>query len=169
MSKNDINNNSENNFKIARLLIKLKELLLVYKPRKYVYLIVIFSLFSALGISLIPDIDELKVFSCFPCCIINNASILYWSSEKYYNYLDLLYKMSLFDSTSKNKLIFFNMVYRVFNEITHRAIIKIFHNENPFFSIPTYNYLYTQNLKKYFDSLLYNYTIHRRKYLNEIK
>ena len=67
LSKNDINNNSENNFKIARLLIKLKELLLVYKPRKYVYLIVIFSLFSALGISLIPDIDELKVFSCFPC------------------------------------------------------------------------------------------------------
>ena len=76
--------------------------------------------------------------------------------------------MSIFDSTSKNKIILYNMVYKVFNEITHRAIIKIFHNENPFFSIPAYNFLYTDNLKKYFDSLLYNYSIHRRKYLNQI-
>ena len=76
--------------------------------------------------------------------------------------------MTIFDSTSKNKIILYNMVYRVFNEITHRAIIKIFHNENPFFSIPAYNYLYTQNLKKYFDSLLYNYSFHRRYYLDAI-
>ena len=168
LSKNDINNNSENNFKIARLLIKLKELLLVYKPREYIHNIIIFSIFSALGISLIPEIDELKVYTCFPCCVLNNSSILYWSSEKYYSLLRLLHKMSIFDSTSKNKIILYNMVYRVFNEITHRAIIKIFHNENPFYSIPAYNFLYSQNLKKYFDSLLYNYSFHRRKYLNEI-
>ena len=168
LSRNDINNNSENNFKIARLLIKLKELLLVYKPRKYDYLIIVFSLFSALGISLIPKIDEFKLFTCFPCCIINDASILYWSSEQYGNYLQLLYRMSLFDSTAKNKIILYNMIYKVFNEITHRAIIKIFHNENPFFSIPSYNYLYSQNLKKYFDSLLFNYSFHRRKYLYNI-
>jgi len=168
LSRNDINNNNENNFKIARLLIKLKELLLVYKPRKYDYLIIVFSLFSALGISLIPKIDEFKLFTCFPCCIINDASILYWSSEQYGNYLKLLYRMSLFDSTAKNKIILYNMIYKVFNEITHRAIIKIFHNENPFFSIPSYNYLYSQNLKKYFDSLLFNYSFHRRKYLYNI-
>ena len=82
--------------------------------------------------------DELKVFSCFPCCVINNSSILYWSSEKFNNFLTLLYKISLFDSTTKNKIILINMVYQVFNEITHRAIIKIFHNENPFYSTPPY-------------------------------
>ena len=168
ISYNDINNNSENNFKIARFLIKLKELLLVYKPKSYVYQLIIFSLFSALGVSLIPRIDEFKLFNYFPCCIINDASILFWSSENYYNYLELLYKMSLFDSTSKNRFILFNMIYKIFNEITHRAIVKIFHNENPFFSIPSYNYLYTQNLKKYFDSLLYNYSFHRKKYLYQI-
>ena len=167
LSKSTINN-SEINFKTVRLLIKLKELLLVYKPREYKYLIVIFSLFSALGVSLFPEMDELKVFSCFPCCVINNSSILYWSSEKFYNFLTLLYKISLFDSTTKNKIILINMVYQVFNEITHRAIIKIFHNENPFYSTPPYNYLITENLKKYFDSLLYNYSFHRKKYLNEI-
>jgi hypothetical protein len=168
LTKNIINNNSEINFKIVRLLIKLKELLLVYKPREYKFLVVIFSLFSALGISLFPEMDELKIFECFPCCVINNSSILYWSSEKYFDYLNLLNKISLFDSTTKNKLIFYNTVYKVFNEITHRAIIKIFHNENPFYSTPAYNYLITENLKKYFDSLLYNYSFHRRKYLNEI-
>ena len=76
---------------------ELKELLLVYKPRKYDYLTIVFSLFSALGISLIPKIDEFKLFTCFPCCIINDASILYWSSEQYGNYLKLLYRMSLFE------------------------------------------------------------------------
>ena len=77
ISYNDINNNSENNFKIARFLIKLKELLLVYKPKSYVYQLIIFSLFSALGVSLIPRIDEFKLFNHFPCCIINDASILF--------------------------------------------------------------------------------------------
>jgi hypothetical protein len=76
--------------------------------------------------------------------------------------------MSLFDSSAKNRLIFYNNIYDVFNEITHRAITKVFINQNPFQYMPVYNFLDISNIKPYFDSLLYNYSLHRRKYLNEI-
>ena len=167
-SNNDIKSNSENMYKIARFLIKLKELLLVYENINYKYLITVFSLFSALGITLIPQTKELEIFNTFPCAILNNSSILIWSNEKYFNYLNIIYKMSLFDSSAKNRLIFYNNIYDVFNEITHRAITKVFINQNPFQYMPVYNFLDISNIKPYFDSLLYNYSLHRRKYLNEI-
>ena len=168
LSNIDITSNSQNMYKIARFLIKLKELLLVYQNISYKYLITIFSLFSALGITLIPKAKELEIFNAFPCAILNNSSILIWSAEKYFNFLDILYKMSLFDSSTKNRLIFYNIIYEIFNEITHRAITKIFNNQNPFFLCPVYNFLDPSNMKVYFDSLLYNYSLHRRKYLSNI-
>ena len=76
--------------------------------------------------------------------------------------------MSLFDSSTKNRLIFYNIIYGVFNEITHRAITKIFYNQNPFENMPVYNFLDPSNIKTYFDSLLYNYALHRRQYLDKI-
>ena len=167
-SKEDIHNYSENMYKIARFLLKLKELLLVYRPNNYKYLITIFSLFSAMGITLMPETKELKIYNKFPCGILNNSSILIWSCEKYFNFLTIMYRMSLFDSTSKNRIIFYNTIFGIFNEITHRAITKIFNNQNPFYNMPPYNFLDTSNIKIYFDSLLYNYTFHRRKYLDEI-
>ena len=167
-SANDITSNSENMYKIARFLIKLKELLLVFDNINYKYLITVFSLFSALGITLIPQIKELEVFNSFPCAILNNSSILIWSKENYFNYLQIIYKMSLFDSSTKNRIIFYNVIYAIFNEITHRAITKIFNNQNPFQFMPVYNFLDPSNIKPYFDSLLYNYALHRRQYLNNI-
>ena len=168
ISKSDIKSNSQNMYKIARFLIKLKELLLVYQNKNYKYLITVFSLFSALGITLIPEVKELKIFNIFPCAVLNNSSILIWSAEKYFNFLDILYKTSLFDSSTKNRLIFYNIIYGVFNEITHRAITKIFSNQNPFENMPVYNFLDPSKIKAYFDSLLYNYSLHRRKYLGNI-
>ena len=168
ISNSDIKSNSHNMYKIARFLIKLKELLLVYQNINYKYLIIVFSLFSALGITLMPKSKELEIFNLFPCAILNNSSILIWSAEKYFNYLTIIYKISVFDSSTKNRLIFYNIIYEIFNEITHRAITKIFYNQYPFFSCPKYNFLDLSNIKAYSDSLLYNYSLHRRKYLSNI-
>ena len=100
-SGEDTNNNSENMYKIARFLIKLKELLLVYDNKSYKYLITVFSLFSALGITLIPRTKELEIYNIFPCAVLNNSSILHWSKEQYFNFLTIFYKISLFDSSGK--------------------------------------------------------------------
>ena len=167
-SNTDIKSNSHNLYKIARFLIKLKELLLVFQNRNYKYLITVFSLFSSLGITLIPKAKELEIFNDFPCAILNNSSILFWSAEKYFNHLDIIYKISLFDSSTKNRLIFYNVIYSIFNEITYRALTKIFYNQNPFANMPVYNFLDPNNIKPYFDSLLYNYSLHRKKYLDNI-
>ena len=168
LSNIDTKSNSENMYKIARFLLKLKELLLVYEIKSYKYLITAFSLFSALGITLIPKTKELDIYNTFPCAILNNSSILFWSAERYFNFLTILYKMSLFDSSTKNRIIFYNIIYDIFNEITNRAITKIFINQNPFYNMPVYNFLEPQNIKVYFDSLLYNYSLHRKKYLSRI-
>ena len=168
ISNNDIKSNSHNMYKIARFLIKLKELLLVYQNLNYKFLITVFSLFSALGITLMPKTKELEIFNIFPCAILNNSSILIWSAEKYFDYLNILYKISIFDSSTKNRIIFYNIIYDVFNEITHRAITKIFYNQNPFLNCPIYNFLDLSNIKAYSDSLLYNYSLHRKKYLKNI-
>ena len=74
----------------------------------------------------------------------------------------------MFDSSTKNRLIFYNIIYEIFNEITHRAITKIFYNQDPFFNCPIYNFLELSNIKAYSDSLLYNYSLHRKKYLSNI-
>ena len=167
-SNTDIKSNSHNLYKIARFLIKLKELLIVYQNRNYKDLITIFSLFSSLGITLIPKVKELEIFNDFPCAILNNSSILLWSAEKYFNHLGIMYKISSFDSSTKNRLIFYNTIYLAFNEITHRALTKIFYNQNPFANMPVYNFLDPNNIKPYSDSLLYNYSLHRKKYLDKI-
>ena len=166
-SKNDIKNNSEL-YEISRLLIKLKELLLVHNKIEYKFIIILFSLFNTLGITLLPETKKLQVYNIFPCGVLNHSSIINWSREDYSRYLNISNKISLFESTAKNTIIFYNSIFSIFNEITHKVIIKIFHNENPFFCCPVYNFLDINNLEKYFDLLLYNYSFHRRKYLNDI-
>ena len=167
ISKEDYESYDENMYTIARFLIKIKELLIVYEPRKYKYLITVFSLFSALGISLIPQAKELKVYNIFPCGLLNNSSIIIWPSEKYHNYLEMVNKISLFDSSSKNRIIFYNNIFNIFNQITHRAITKIF-NETGYLNIKIYSFLDSEKFSNYFDELLYNYSIHRKNYLENI-
>lgn len=149
-------------------MIKLKEYLLVYKRTDNKYLITVFSLFSALGITFLPKVKEFQVFNYFPCAVLNNSSILIWRNEKYQDYLKTTNNISLFDASTKNRLIFYNHIFRIFNEITHRAITKIFYNNDPFYSIPVYNYLDISNLENYFNALLFNYSLQRKKYLENI-
>lgn len=79
-SPNDIKSNNENLYKISRLLIKLKELLLFNNNENYKNLVIVFSLFSAFGIMLLPNSNEFQTYNQFPCGIINESSIIYWSS-----------------------------------------------------------------------------------------
>ena len=145
-------------------LFNLLELLKIKSQTKnYKVLITIFSLFSALGIFLPPDINEFTIYKLFPICILHKNSIIYWMKEKGNDIESEIY----LDSQGKNQIISFNTAFnfliRMVSVIIENLQKQLFMLEST--SKKSYNNTFDR-ITSDFNSLLLKYIKNRKEYLD---